>query len=167
MKISKDGLSNLITFRPSKWDKETVKMLNPFLYSWENENFFKTQILRVGIINYGTEEKPFLENPFSIFSGSRIWDKSSVVLIAEKISTFNDEWDCNFYAFFKDEFECECCEKVRDFHRINLDEFDLTMGNYKEYFEKIGEQILNKCFIQTERGEIFYNLFIPQEQKNV
>jgi hypothetical protein len=70
MKISKDGLSNLITFRPSKWDKETVKMLNPFLYSWENENFFKTQILRVGIINYGTEEKPFLENPFSIFSGS-------------------------------------------------------------------------------------------------
>jgi len=167
MKESKDGLSNLITFRPNKWDKETVKMLNPFLFSWENMKFFNSQILRVGIINYGTEEKPFVSNPFSVFSGSRIWEESSVVLIAEKTNYFNDEIDFNFYAFFKDEFECGFCEKVRDFHRINLDEFNLTMGNYKEYFGKISEQILNKCFIQTERGEIFYNLFIPQEQKNV
>lgn len=166
MKESKDGLSNLITLRPSKWDKETVKMLNPFLYSWENEKFFRSQILRVGIINYGTEEKPFVSNPFTIFCGSRIWSESSVVLIAEKTNYFNDEnIDFNFYAFFKDDVECGFCEKVRDFNRINLDEFNLTMGNYKEYFEKIGEQILNKCYIQNERGEIFYNLFIPQGQK--
>jgi len=161
MKESKDGLSNLITFRPNQWEKETVKMLNPFYYSWENAKFFRSQILRVGIINYGTEEKPFVSNPFSVFSGSRIWRESSAVLIAEKQINFNDEIDFNFIAFFKDEFGCVNCGTFRDFHKVNLDEFNLTMGNYKELFEKIGDQILNKCYIQNERGEIFYNLFIP------
>jgi len=77
MKESKDGFSNLITFRPNKEEKERAKILHPYYFSWDNANFRDSQILRIGLINYGTEGNPFVSNPFSNVVTAKESEKST------------------------------------------------------------------------------------------